>query len=401
MLDSTIKEYVLSKLKTQQPDDSECRKWLIELSEKASQRKFVTHAPKFIHPDIKDFSNISVEADRENDGYIRTGNVRPYYDAIGNAAALPASELMSLKIQGRPLYEHLKENTDVAEEFIAFIGKDGSKVRDNFMKMFSDGDISSTDSRARQVFFPVGNDEYHIITPLMSSPVMNQLSETLEENRTYNNNPTGSDAKNPPKARDFESDGKYLEGGYWTLSDTVNINYGGTKPQNISSFNSRVKTLKLLKSVPPQIRRRKIRIPVTSFFSDSVYAKADRYSYVLTALDRIFKTARNNEGIRDKRDEYYYSLLEEIATDIAAVRNEINLFEGEYRGSLDSAEYMMLYEDEKRFEDDEWLRTISEKFARWFFTVYSRIVAEPVTFGDAEYRHVRDYAFENKEVFIQ
>ena len=186
------------------------------------------------------------------------------------------------------------------------------------------------------------------------------------------------------------------------MYDTVDIKFGGSKPLNISTLNNKAKGFKLLKSVPPQIRKRKIRIPVTSFFSDSVYVKADRYSNVFTAIDRIFKTERNNEDIRDKRDEYYYSLLEEIATDIAAVRNEISLFEGEYKGALDPAEYMMLYENEKRFEDDEWLRTISETFAKWFLNdAYPKIISEPVTFGDAEYRHVRDFAFKNKEVFIQ
>lgn len=118
------------------------------------------------------------------------------------------------------------------------------------------------------------------------------------------------------------------------------------------------------------------------------------------ALDKIYKSDRRKKEIRDKRDKYMFALLEEIATDIASVRFEISLFEGEYKGSLDSAEYIMLYEDEKRYETDEWLITISEKFAGWFFNTYKKLIDKPLSFSDVEYLYVKDYAFKNKEVFI-
>lgn len=382
--------------------DSECKAWILDISNQAEQRSFSTHIPKFINPDINKFSNIIVLPNRQNDGYIKTANVTQFIDSSGNAAAMPTTDLMSLEINGEPLYVHLSKDTDVAKEFIEFFGGDGTIVKENFMKMISPENKACTDARARQVFFPTENlDGYHIITPLMSSPVMNQLSTTLNKNRRYINNPTNSDTKTPQRARDFEKENKYLEGGYWTLTDTVNINYGGTKPQNISNFNNRAKTMKLLKSLPPQLRHRKIRIPLNSFFSDSVYIKADRYSCIFTELDKIFKATKNDTTIRELRNKYMLSLLEEIATDISSVRNEIELNEGDYRGSLDQSEYIMLYEDEKRYEDDKWLMDISEKFSRWFFNSYIKIANSPIFFGDAEYRYVRDFIFKNKEMFIQ
>ena len=400
MLDDTIKKYILPKLKAQKQDENECRNWIVNLSQVAAQRKFVTHAPKFIHPDIN-CSYTPTKLTRENDGYIKTVNVRPYLDSIGNAARLPASEFMNLSINGKPLYRHLIEDTDIAKDFITFLGENGNAVKENFMKMFST-ENPSTDSRVRQVFFPTGTKkEYHIITPLMSSAVMYELNETLIENNQYNNNPTNSVEKNPMKARDFEKKSKYLEGGYWTLFDTVNIHFLSSNPQNISSLNKDIRNFQLIKSLPPQIRQRKIRIPLNSFFTDSVYIKAERYSSLFTKLDRIFKETRHDITIRELRNKYMLSLLEEIATDIASVRNEIELNEGAYRGSLDSSEYIMLYENEKRYEDDEWLINISEKFSRWFFNSYIKIANSPLSFGDAEYRYVRDFVFENKEMFIQ
>ena len=400
MLNNIIREYVLSKLENTAGDEG-IRQWIYKKSQEANQRKFVTHAPKFIHPDAK-VTTVLVKEGRENDGYIRTENVPAYLDSIGNAAAMPITELMSLDIDGKPFYEHLLENTEVSMEFVEFLGTDGEQIKDNYLKMFDSSDFSSTDARARQVFFPTEDEnQYHIITPLMSSPVMNQMATILTENRKYINNPTNSDAKNPPKARDLEKKGEYLEGGYWTISDTVNVSYGGSKPQNISSFNNKVKTIKLLKSLPPEIRQRRIRIPISSFFTESIYIKSERYSNLFLSLDKIYRLEKKNVDIRDKRDEYMGAILDEIATDIATVRYEISFKEGDYRGSLDSAEYMMLYEDERRYENDNWLEAISEKFARWFFSSYKKIVNNPFSFSDGEYRYVRDFAFSNKEDFIQ
>ncbi len=401
MLNNIIREYVLSKLGDQVAGDEEIRQWIYKKSQEANQRNFVTHAPKFIHPDAK-VSAILVKEKKEDDGYIRTENVPAYLDSIGNAAAMPITELMNLDIDGKPFYEHLQENTEVSKEFVEFLGNNGEQIKDNYLKMFNSPDISSTDARVRQVFFPVEDEnQYHIITPMMSSPVMNQLATILTANRMYISNPTNSDAKNPPRARDLEKKGEYLEGGYWTLSDTVNVSYGGSKPQNISSFNNKVKTIKLLKSLPPEIRKRRIRIPISSFFSESIYLGAERYSNLFLSLDKIYRLEKKNVDIRDKRDEYMGAILEEIATDIASVRYEISFKEGNYRGALDSAEYIMLYEDEMRYENDIWLEVISEKFARWFFSSYKKIVNNPFSFSDGEFRYVRDFAFSNKEDFIQ
>lgn len=178
------------------------------------------------------------------------------------------------------------------------------------------------------------------------------------------------------------------------------MSYGGDKPQNVSDNNLRIGPTKLIKCLPPEIRHRKIRIPVTSFFKESVYSRADRYVEIFVALDRIYKCPRNNIDIRNKRDEYMLALLEEISVDIAAVRYEISLNKGKYKGTLDEAEYTMLYEDEKRYESDEWFEEIAEKFTKWFFNTYQKVVKNPFKFSEAEYLVVRDFVFDNREIFV-
>lgn len=257
---------------------------------------------------------------------------------------------------------------------------------------------NKTDSNVRQVYFPVDSkDGYYIITPLPSSSVLHRFSTLLKKNNEYNKNP---DSSTSLKADTMETKGLYLDGGYWKLPGLVSISYGGDKPQNVSDDNLRIGRHQLMKCLPPKIRRRSITIPQWSFFTESVFSKESRYKELFVALDRIYKCPRNNMDIRNTRDEYLLTLLEEISTDIASVRYEISFKKGPYKGSLDPAEYMMLYEDEKRYESDEWLRAMCEKFAKWFFDTYKKSVKKPFEFGEGEFHVVRDFAFDNKEVFI-
>lgn len=401
MLNTVIRDFVDAQIKKKTGQetvtDEEIRQWLSDMSEKAQQRKFVTHIPKTVHPGAQ-VTNILVKSERENDGYIRTANLPEFLDTVGNATFLPISGLLNLFVDDRLFYQHLRDDTNVSKEFVDFIGLDGETVRDNYLKTFLSDDTSVTDGKMRQVYFPVDDSDYYVITPLMSSTVMHAFKAALEKNDKYNSNPL--DLPNKLSARQLEARGQYLEGGYWNLPNLVTVSYGGDKPQNISSDNLLSKERKLIKSLPPEIRKRKIRIPLTSFFKESVYSKAGRYVEIFSALDKIYKCPRNNIDIRSKRDDYMLALLEEIAVDIAAVRYEISFGDSEYRGSLDSAEYTMLYEDDKRYESDEWLEKIAEKFTRWFFDTYKKIVKKPFEYGVAEFQFVKDFSVDNRGIFV-
>ena len=366
----------------------------------ASQRHFSTHVPKYTDPSANGVSNIVFSGKKQNNGYVCSSNVEYYLDSYGTAAAIPGTDFLSLEIQGKKLYQHLEENTEVSKELFAFLDQEKDIVEENFKKALQGDGISATNGNLRQVFFPISDEDYCIITPVMSMPVLNSFNSFIKKNNEYNYNPLNSTVKTPEKVYDFKKKNKYLEGGYLQINDLVDIPYGGANPQNISSFSIKVRNKYAIKSLPPVLTKRKIKIPIHKFFYESLLIKRPRYSDIFNKLDNIFKLNRNNKDIRDARDVWLLRLIEEVESDIFSVREEIKNLDFPYNGSLNDSEYLMLYEDEKRYGNDSWLVDISEEFTHWFFNSYAKVVKNPFNFSDTEYRFIRDFVLDNKECFI-
>ena len=377
-----------------------CKEWIVNLSKLASQRHFSTHVPKYIDPSAKGVSNIMFNGEKINNGYICSSNVDYYLDSYGTAAGMPGTDFLSLEIQGKKLYQHIEQNTEISRDLFVFLSEEKDNVEKNFKKALQGDRTAVTDGNLRQVFFPISDDDYYIITPVISMPVLNSFNSFIKENNEYNFNPLKSSVKNPKRVYVFKEKNEYLEGGYLQINGLVDIPYGGTKPQNISAFSIKVRNKYAIKSLPPVLVRRKIKIPNYSFFKESLYIKRTRYSDIFNKLDSLFKLNRNNKSIRDSRDFWILRLIEEVESDILSVREEIKKLDYPYNGSLNDSEYLMLYEDEKRYESDDWLIKISEEFSRWFFKSYESVVKKPITFSDTEYRFVRDFVFDSRECFI-
>lgn len=377
-----------------------CKEWIVNLSKLASQRHFSTHVPKYINPSANGVSNIVFSGKRQNNGYICSSNVGYYLDSYGNAAGIPGTDFLSLEIQGKKLYQHIEENSEVSKDLFEFLDEEKDNVESNFKKALQGDNVAITDGNLRQVFFPISDEDYYIITPVMSMPVLNSFNSFIKKNNEYNYNPLNSAIKTPEKVYDFKKKNKYLEGGYLQINDLVDIPYGGANPQNISSFSIKVRNKYAIKSLPPVLTRRKIKIPRYSFFYESIFVRRQRYSDIFNKLDKLFNLTRNNMGIRDTRDVWIIHLMEEVESDILSVREEIKKLDFPYNGSLSNSEYLMLYGNEERYESDAWLVEISEEFSRWFFNSYSKVVKNPITFSNSEYLFVRNFVLDNKECFI-
>lgn len=409
MLHPKIKEYILRNLRSKNPDlegdeDDLCREYIRSSLNGVQGRRLTTHSPKFTHPKVDiSFPNFIVKSEPVADGYVKTANVPEYIDSYGNALNMPSSALMVLEIEGKQLYRHLRESTEIGKEFAEFLGEEGEDAVKTFMSMAEFPETLRSDGNAKQLYFPDGNDGYFMITPLHSTPVMHQMNSLEKKNRYYNYAPVEGVKKS---AFMMESKGEYLEGGYRTIPNLFSIKYGGSKPQNISSYNNYEKEMKVFGTMPPAVRKRKIRIPYRSFFDESVYMKADRYQEIFRKMDRLFKVDKDKlPGLKrfreEKRDACLLEMLDAVAADIASVRYEISQSDYPYRGQLKDDEYTMLYEDEGRYEDTLWQKKIASRFAVWFVQAYRKSVKNPVELGDAEYIYIRKFAEENGEMFIQ
>ncbi len=398
-LDEQLEHDVLSEaLKRIDVSESDCKEWILEILKIASQRQFATHVPKFIHPDaIVSYPNIIHKYDP--DGYIRTGNIPEYMDSYRNAGAMAATDFMSILVDDMPLYKHISESSLVAEDFFSFIGTDCSEAREILEGMIKANLPYCTDSRLRQVFFPLEDGSYHLITPLYSSSLIYSFNQTLIKNKEYNNNPGNVDENTPMSVYEYERKNLYLENGYWELPNLVDISYGGSKPQNISFLNSLLKRQQLIKSVPPKITNRKIRIPKSNFFYESI--NQNKYKAMFEKIHAIFNLDINNIRIRNARDNCLLNILGEIALDIASVRYEIEKNTIIASDSLSVAQEIMLFGKEERYENSDWQSIIAKEFSKWFFTTYKKLIKNAIRFGDAEFNFIEGFAIDHKEVFIQ
>lgn len=206
----------------------ETANWLDDAAKRAYQTNLATHVLKFIHSSAKG-SNVFNLDDSPELLYLDSGCLKsPQIDATGNAAALDVAKLLTLETQGKTLAQHYKEKNDVV---LASLARNESQWRAwavGFREAL-ETKTPSSHTLAKQVYFPVGEGEYHLLSPLYASSLSQEIYDRIQENRYGDVQKQARQAKREKK-----------------LHNTPCVSYpnlavfvaGGTKPQNVSQLNS-------------------------------------------------------------------------------------------------------------------------------------------------------------------
>lgn len=203
--------------------------WLTDAARRAAQISLVTHALKFTHSDAKGSSVFTaVPSDHQTD-YLSTATLQqPAIDAVGNAAALDVAKLLQTEHQGDTLIAQLNRGDYSA---LAEFAQNEQQLQQwvvGFKQVLTDKQPSSH-ALAKQLYFPVGNHEYHLLSPLFSSSLAQAMHQRL------------ADARFSEKAKEIAAAAR---AGKWHPEPRVMYpnmavqSMGGTKPQNISYLNS-------------------------------------------------------------------------------------------------------------------------------------------------------------------
>ncbi|WP_023640697.1 type I-F CRISPR-associated protein Csy1 [Dickeya zeae] len=291
------------------------RTWLTDAASRAGQISLVTHALKFTHSDAKGSSVFSTEPATATDVLSTASLAQPAIDAVGNAAALDVAKLLQTEHQGDSLVAALQRGDHRALEALAENAEQLTQWLAGFGQVLSDKQPSSH-KLAKQIYFPVGDGEYHLLSPLYSSSLSQALDQRLNPARF------GEQAKAIREARRQKR---------W--HDEVDVSYpgiavqnmGGTKPQNISALNSaRSGRSYLLNCAPPQWRSQ-IKPPLDS---DTIFrnnGEVDALTYVDRRDMRQFllsvKDVENNRDIRNQRRRYLDQLIDTLFGYVATVQN--------------------------------------------------------------------------------
>lgn len=349
------KEKALSKAKKKLERCATWKSWLVYTAGLAPQLKVTTHPCTFSHPSADrqvDVTPILADCVRANDGLLRSGNFNVTggtdVDVYGNAAALPAFSFLQVHLQcdGRTLLQHLMENSEQARELLKEAGEEAGAIRQNFLQALGDpGKQQESSSRVKQVYFPVGNGRYHLLSILTPAVGIHEMKERIEARR---------------KDQDDGSCPRWIP-------NPITVGFGGSKPQNISYLNNKSHgTYALLPSLPPELETRTIRLPRHDFFKETLYYRS--FEDIFRRYAKLFSAGYTNMRIRASLDGLFNRYIDRIILLMGMVRKEAAGVPLHDFSGLPERQRIWLDPDreEERRRSSAWVEGIEEDIARSF-----------------------------------
>ncbi|PHR25925.1 MAG: type I-F CRISPR-associated protein Csy1 [Desulfotalea sp.] len=267
--------------------------WLTVAAKRAKQIEFVTHPVKLSNPLIKGGSSCLALKGAEFPQSMSEGEVLSTaslvdakLDVVGNAAALDVVGLLQLEHGGKTLAACIQEQDAKPLEPFA---ENSDQLKDwmrGFGAIFSSTYLRSH-KYAKQLYFPVGEREYHLLAPLYSSSLVHAVYERIARARF------SEQAKETRKAwrRSRFSENIQVE-----YPDTAIQIHGGTKPQNISMLTSRRRGRSYLFSCGPpggQVRSTPPLMVQSIFMADDF---THRVNKEILQLQNCFEPNHKNNG---------------------------------------------------------------------------------------------------------
>ena len=346
------------------------KEWLLDIAKNADKCLFATHIGRFTNPEVTVNWQANIN-DRPAEGYVSTASVSCSTDVFVAANYMATAGLLQQKLEdGKSVYEHLLLDDDYLAQDITDMGADYVVVRSAMLRIRSHEKPATTDTRLKQVYFPVG-DGYHLLTVLPPSSLIQEVRlriQTMED-----------DAR---QACDKKSE-KYGDV-HERIYNLTQMKFGGTKPQNISFNNNRFGGRSyMLPSLPPKVREQTITYPRNDFFRDTLRLRDFRYLFL--QLHGCYTDNRNNLAIRQKIRGVEKKIMDRAMQSVYALRQK----EGGWSDSRRLSKAQRIWLDEKykaeRYEEDGWQHDIVKDFSAWLMLTYEWILKrDKILLGDGE-----------------
>ncbi|VXD06238.1 CRISPR-associated protein Csy1 [Enterobacterales bacterium 8AC] len=365
----------------------EVRNWLTDAASRAGQISLVTHALKFTHSDAKG-SSVFLPTVVSDSAYLSTATLRnPAIDAVGNAAALDVAKLLQTEYEGESLIAAINRGDDSPLAALAESDQQLQQWISGFKQVLVDKQPSSH-KLAKQLYFPVGDNDYHLLSPLFSSALAHAMHQRI------------ADARFSEAAKEIYS---AFKAGVWHSAPRVSYpntavqNIGGTKPQNISYLNSvRGGRTWLLSCAAPSWEI----IPKPPTKHKSIFHENSDFSRMARPIVRDLrhyllsvKQLENTKEIRDHRLAFTDEIIDTLFNYVAEIQNlDVQVgWSAEEGCQLKRSQQLWL--DAGRAEKDEdfkfereggdWQKEIALDFGVW---LNRRLQHEELKFGEVERR---------------
>ena len=372
---TSLHEYIIESAakKGKTPAD-----WFDAMVMHMNECHLASHVGKFTNPDIK---TTVCSHSKKVAGYVTTGGSTCSLDILTPAQYLgSASLLLSPVTPDKNVLEAVITRDKELEKELELLSLPIEKLQKKVQEMLEDSqkEPEATDTHLRQVYFPIAEGEYHLLSVMPSSSLALEMYQRI---RAINGHKIDCCNKKS------ENYGKPCE----EVTGLTMIGFGGSKPLNISALNSRCggKTY-LLSSLPPSLPARKIRLPKSDFFRESIWYK--QQSSALYRLHAYMKQDRNTIEIRQAIHDLVDEMISAVLFAAYQIRAEkIGWNEEEAYSQLPTAQKIWLddaYAEERK--ETSWADDISSSFARWVIRSYEKLLGEDaIKLGDAEYGFIK------------
>lgn len=372
---TSLHEYIIESAakKGKTPAD-----WFDAMVMHMNECHLASHVGKFTNPDIK---TTVCSHSKKVAGYVTTGGSICSLDILTPAQYLgSASLLLSPVTPDKNVLEAVITRDKELEKELELLSLPIEKLQKKVQEMLEDSqkEPEATDTHLRQVYFPIAEGEYHLLSVIPSSCLALEMYQRI---RAINGHKIDCCNKKS------ENYGKPCE----EVTGLTMIGFGGTKPLNISALNSRCggKTY-LLSSLPPSLPARKIRLPKSDFFRESIWYK--QQSSALYRLHAYMKQDRNTIEIRQAIHDLVDEMISAVLFAAYQIRAEkIGWNEEESYSQLPTAQKIWLddaYAEERK--ETSWADDISSSFARWVIRSYEKLLGEDaIKLGDAEHGFIK------------
>ncbi|ENV06534.1 CRISPR type I-f/ypest-associated protein csy1 [Acinetobacter sp. CIP 102637] len=374
---------VISELQGQADDKFSLKEWLPDAAKRVTQLSMVSHPSKFSHPSAKT-SSVIAQAKQINDGYLRSGNVSYPLDVFGNAAAMDVFKFLSLPLTEKlTVLDGFERQEESLKTLLVGADLDFETLGTEFLKIKATDTSVKTDHLVKQVYFPIEQAEYHLLSVLTPSGLITRLKQSIDTIRF---------SQETKQAKELRRKNEHHEIGYADIFDLTITAYGGTQPQNVSVLNSQnAGRAYLLSSCPPMLEKRAIRLPKTDFFAQCLYRKNYQESFI--QLHKFMQLDLNNDDIRTAIRNIIQFVIDQILV-LASKTREYST-EGwsnqDYYASLPKLQRIWLdkiYQTE-RDEDSDWRDELSREIARWILRSYEKVISDAYKLGTGEILDVK------------
>ena len=349
--------------------------WLADVTENIAQCKMAFYVGKYVHPDSRVSAYQSSHV--TEDGYVVTDGNTCVPDILTPAQDIGSANFLLFPVnQEITVLEDLLGKGGRTREVLERMGLPFAPLEKaaEDLKQRSGAMPASTETQLRQVYFPVGEDQYHLLTILPASSLMWKCAGIIRNLRAGAF--AAHDAKDPAYGSDWAE-----------IRDLTMVGFGGTKPQNISALNSkRGGKAFLIPSLPPILASQTVRLPKKNFFYDTL--RSQSIAPDLFALHKLMKADRNNVDIREKIKEFLMHIVDIALVEGERVRETPEGWTEEERyANLFTAQKIWLDDKyQERRNDPDWIPSVCDDFARWVMKTYERLLGhEAYTLGDGEF----------------